>query len=161
MDSNPQIIPVREKIAYGLGDTATNLVWRTLMVFLPFFYTDVFGISAAAVGTLLLVSRYGDGISDFLMGILADRSNSRWGKFRPWVLFTAVPFGVLTVLTFGIYIDQSTCIDKEIRSIDNAFFQKYFPMYFLILKLIVGCTCNYLTFKSVYSLVIDCSAKST
>ena len=100
MDSNPQTIPVREKIAYGLGDTATNLVWRTLMVFLPFFYTDVFGISAAAVGTLLLVSRYGDGISDFLMGILADRCNSRWGKFRPWVLFTAVPFGVLTVLTF-------------------------------------------------------------
>lgn len=91
---------MREKIAYGLGDTATNLVWRTLMVFLPFFYTDVFGLSAAAVGTLLLVSRYADGISDFLMGILADRSRSRWGKFRPWIIGTAVPFGVLTVLTF-------------------------------------------------------------
>jgi len=95
-----QSIPVREKIAYGLGDTATNLVWRTLMVFLPFFYTDVFGISAAAVGTLLLVSRYSDGISDFIMGLLADRCNSRWGKFRPWILATAVPFGVLTILTF-------------------------------------------------------------
>ena len=100
MQTHNQVIPVREKIAYGLGDTATNLVWRTLMVFLPFFYTDVFGLSAAAVGTLLLVSRYGDGITDFLMGLIADRSNSRWGKFRPWVLFTAVPFGVLTVLTF-------------------------------------------------------------
>ncbi len=95
-----QQIPVREKIAYGLGDTAANLVWRTLMVFLPFFYTDVYGLSAAAVGTLLLVSRYGDGISDFIIGLIADRSNSRWGKFRPWILFTAVPFGVLTVMTF-------------------------------------------------------------
>jgi GPH family glycoside/pentoside/hexuronide:cation symporter len=100
LETYQHTLPVREKIAYGLGDTATNLVWRTLMVFLPFFYTDVFGLSAAAVGTLLLVSRYGDGISDFLMGILADRCNSRWGKFRPWILWTAVPFGVLTVLTF-------------------------------------------------------------
>ena len=70
------------------------------MVFLPIFYTDVFGISAAAVGTLLLVSRYADGITDFIIGLLADRSNSRWGKFRPWILWTAVPFGILTVLTF-------------------------------------------------------------
>jgi len=70
------------------------------MVFLPIFYTDVFGISAAAVGTLLLVSRYADGITDFIIGLLADRSNSRWGKFRPWILWTSVPFGVLTVLTF-------------------------------------------------------------
>lgn len=101
MDTNQQTIPVREKIAYGLGDTATNLVWRTLMVFLPFFYTDVFGLSAAAVGTLLLVSRYGDGLSDFAMGLLADRCNSRWGKFRPWILFTALPFGILTILTFS------------------------------------------------------------
>ncbi len=100
METVKPIVSVKEKIAYGLGDTATNLVWRTLMVFLPFFYTDVFGISAAAVGTLLLVSRYGDGITDFFMGILADRCNSRWGKFRPWILWTAVPFGVLTVLTF-------------------------------------------------------------
>ncbi|MFW6353374.1 MAG: MFS transporter [Verrucomicrobiota bacterium] len=98
--SSSQHIPTREKIAFGLGDTAANLTWRSLMVFLPFFYTDVFGISAAAVGTLLLVSRYFDGISDFIIGLLADRSNSRWGKFRPWILFTAVPFGVLTVLTF-------------------------------------------------------------
>ena len=100
MNHQHEKLPVREKIAYGLGDTAANLVWRTLMVFLPFFYTDVFGLSAAAVGTLLLVSRYGDGISDFIIGILADRGNTRWGKFRPWILFTAVPFGVLTVMTF-------------------------------------------------------------
>ncbi|WP_221029949.1 MFS transporter [Actomonas aquatica] len=91
---------VRECVAYGLGDTATNLVWRTLMVFLGFFYTDVFGLSAAAVGTLLLVSRFSDGLSDVVMGVIADRTETRWGKFRPWILWTAVPFGVLTVLTF-------------------------------------------------------------
>jgi glycoside/pentoside/hexuronide:cation symporter, GPH family len=89
-----------EKIAYGLGDTATNLVWRTLMVFLPIFYTDVFGLSAAAVGTLLLVCRYWDGITDFIMGLIADRTTTRWGKFRPWVLWSTIPFGITTVLTF-------------------------------------------------------------
>ncbi len=89
-----------EKIGYGLGDTAANLVWRTLMVFLPIFYTDVFGLSAAAVGTLLLVCRYWDGITDFIMGLIADRTRTRWGKFRPWILWTAVPFGIVTVMTF-------------------------------------------------------------
>jgi len=57
-------------------------------------------LSAAAVGTLLLVCRYWDGVTDFIMGLIADRTNTRWGKFRPWILWTAVPFGVLTVLTF-------------------------------------------------------------
>ncbi len=89
-----------EKIAYGLGDTATNLVWRTLMVFLPIFYTDVFGLSAAAVGTLLLICRYWDGLTDFLMGLIADRTSTRWGRFRPWILWSTIPFGIMTVLTF-------------------------------------------------------------
>lgn len=93
-------LSVREKIGYGLGDTAANLVWRTLIFFLPIFYTDVFGLTAAAVGTLMLVCRVGDGVTDFFMGILADRTKTRWGKFRPWILWTAVPFGILTVLTF-------------------------------------------------------------
>lgn len=93
-------IPTKECVAYALGDTATNLVWRTLMVFLGFFYTDVFGLSAAAVGTLMLLSRFGDGLSDVVMGVVADRTQTRWGKFRPWILWTAIPFGVMTVLTF-------------------------------------------------------------
>ena len=76
-------IPTKECVAYALGDTATNLVWRTLMVFLGFFYTDVFGLSAAAVGTLMLLSRFGDGLSDVVMGVVADRTQTRWGKFRP------------------------------------------------------------------------------
>lgn len=96
-----QKISVPEKIGYGLGDTATNLVWRTLMVFLPIFYTDVFGLSAAAVGTLLLVCRYWDGVTDYIMGLIADRTATRWGKYRPWVLCTSVPFAILTILTFS------------------------------------------------------------
>lgn len=93
-------ISIGEKIGYGLGDTAANLVWRTLMVFLPIFYTDVFGLSAAAVGTLLLVCRYWDGITDFIMGLISDRTKTRWGKYRPWILWTALPFGITTILTF-------------------------------------------------------------
>ena len=94
-------IPVRECVSYGLGDAATNFVWGTLMVFLNYFYTDVYGLDPAVVGTLMLVCRFGDGITDVLMGVIADRCNFRWGKFRPWVLGTAIPFGVLAVLTFS------------------------------------------------------------
>jgi GPH family glycoside/pentoside/hexuronide:cation symporter len=94
-------LTVGEKVGYGVGDTAANLVWRTLIFFLPIFYTDVFGLSAAAVGTLMLVCRLGDGVTDFFMGVIADRTRTRWGKFRPWVLWTALPFGIMTVLTFS------------------------------------------------------------
>ena len=65
------------------------------------FYTDTFGISAAAAGTLLLVARFWDAIFDPLMGVIADRTNTRWGKFRPWILWTAVPFGIMGFLAFS------------------------------------------------------------
>jgi GPH family glycoside/pentoside/hexuronide:cation symporter len=100
MNEEKYQISIGEKVGYGLGDTAANLVWRTLMVFLPIFYTDVFGLSAAAVGTLLLVCRYWDGITDFIMGLIADRTSTKWGKYRPWILWTALPFGITTILTF-------------------------------------------------------------
>lgn len=89
-----------EKLAYGCGDFASCLYWRTFMVYLPFFYTDIFGISAAALGTMLLVSRIWDGINDPVIGMLADRTETRWGKFRPFILFGAVPFAIFGVLTF-------------------------------------------------------------
>ncbi len=73
------------------------------MVFLPIFYTDVFGLSAAAVGVLLLVCRYLDGVTDLAMGLIADRTNTRWGKFRPWILWSALPFGAMTILTFTTF----------------------------------------------------------
>ena len=89
-----------EKIGYALGDTATNFVWRAVIVFLPFYLTEAAGIGAAAVGVLLLVCRVWDGVSDLAMGAVADRTHTRWGKFRPWILWMAVPFGVMGVLTF-------------------------------------------------------------
>lgn len=95
-------ISIKEKIGYGLGDTASNLVWATLMSFIMYFYTDVFGITAAAVGTMFLFARSFDGITDFVTGAIADRTNSRWGKFRPYLLWMCLPLAVITVLTFTV-----------------------------------------------------------
>jgi GPH family glycoside/pentoside/hexuronide:cation symporter len=94
-------LPVGEKIGYALGDTAANLVWRAVIVFLPFFLTDVAGIGPAAVGVLLLVCRVWDGIADLAMGVAVDRLPTRWGRFRPWILWSALPLAVFSVLTFS------------------------------------------------------------
>lgn len=93
-------LTIKEKIGYALGDTAANIAWRTIGPFLPIFYTDVFGLGTAAVATLLLVIRLGDGITDLMMGTIADRTKTKWGKFRPWLLWTALPFGIALVLQF-------------------------------------------------------------
>lgn len=93
-------LQLREKIAYGLGDFASSMFWKLFSMFLLFFYTDVFGISAAAVGTMFLVTRIWDAANDPLMGMLADRTHTRWGKFRPYLLFGAVPFALVGMLTF-------------------------------------------------------------
>ncbi|MFQ3199019.1 MAG: GPH family glycoside/pentoside/hexuronide:cation symporter [Paraglaciecola sp.] len=94
------MLKIREKIAYGLGDTASNIVFQTVMLFLSFFYTDVFGISPAVVGTLFLVVRIFDAVTDPLMGALTDRTNTKYGKFRPYLLWLALPFGAISVLAF-------------------------------------------------------------
>lgn len=93
-------LSVTEKLGYGLGDCAANFVFQTQLIFLMSFYTDVFGLTAATVGTMLLFSRLFDAVNDPLMGALADRTNTRWGKYRPWVLLTAVPFAVCFVLAY-------------------------------------------------------------
>ena len=100
MQNVSQKLSVGEKIGYSLGDSAANFIFQTVLMFLMFFYTDVFGISASVAGTLFLVSRLWDAVNDPLMGAIADRTKTRWGKFRPWVLWTAVPFGIIGVLTF-------------------------------------------------------------
>ncbi|MCF8380204.1 MAG: MFS transporter [Bacteroidales bacterium] len=89
-----------EKIGYALGDGAANIAWRGVSTFLFIFYTDVFGLHPAAVGLLMLVARFSDGVSDVLMGIIGDRTNSKYGKFRPWILWTAIPLGVILSLLF-------------------------------------------------------------
>ncbi len=90
-----------EKLGYSLGDTASNLFWQTFSMFLLYFYTDIFGLRPEAVGVMFLVTRIWDTVNDPLMGILADRTNTRWGKFRPYLLYLAVPFGVIGILTFS------------------------------------------------------------
>lgn len=91
----------REKFAYGLGDTASNFFFQAFNLFLFYYYTDVFGIPAVAVGTMMLFTRVLDAVTDPLMGILADRTNTRWGKFRPWILWGAIPYGLLGYLMFA------------------------------------------------------------
>ncbi len=100
MTASEHKLRIREKIGYSLGDAAANLVWRGALAFLAVFYTDTFGIPALAVGALLLIVRLSDGITDIIMGMVADRTASRWGKFRPWVLFSAPVLGAFMVLTF-------------------------------------------------------------
>lgn len=89
-----------EKVGYGLGDTASHFVWDMVGFWILIFYTDTFGISAAAAGTIMLIARIWDMVSDPLMGIIADRTNTRWGKFRPYILWMALPYSVLAVLAF-------------------------------------------------------------
>ncbi|MBI9072133.1 MAG: MFS transporter [Melioribacteraceae bacterium] len=93
-------LSVKEKLGYGMGDFAANIVFQTVMIFLMFYYTDIFGIPVAAVGTLFFLSRIWDGINDPLMGALADRTKSKHGRFRPWIKWTAIPFGIMAVLMF-------------------------------------------------------------
>ncbi|NOU49179.1 MFS transporter [Pseudoalteromonas sp. JBTF-M23] len=90
----------KEKIAYGLGDTASNLIFQTVMMFLLLFYTDVMGIEPALVGTLFLVVRIFDAVTDPLMGAIADRTHTKYGQYRPYLLWLCVPFALISVLAF-------------------------------------------------------------
>ncbi len=93
-------ISIKEKIGYALGDGAANIAWRGVATFLFIFYTDVFGLSPVTVGVLMLVARFSDGISDVVMGIIGDRTKSKYGKFRPWILWTAIPLAAILSLLF-------------------------------------------------------------
>jgi len=93
-------ISLKEKVGYSLGDAASNLYWKTFEWYLMFFYTDVFGISALAVGTMLMVTRLADAVADPVMGSIADRTQTRWGHFRPYLIWGAIPFALAGVFTF-------------------------------------------------------------
>ena len=97
------MLRIREKIAYGLGDTASNIIFQTVMMFLLIYYTDVVGLSPALVGTLFLVVRIFDAITDPLMGAMADRTKTKWGQFRPYLLWLALPFCLISILAFTTF----------------------------------------------------------
>lgn len=90
----------REKIGYGLGDMSSSMFWKIFSYYLPIFYSDVFGLKPAHAALLLLVTKIYDAISDPVMGLIADRTRSRWGRYRPWLLWVAVPFAVVGILSF-------------------------------------------------------------
>lgn len=97
---NTTKVTLKEKVGYGLGDAASSMFWKLFGMYLLFFYTDIFGLEAGIVGTMFLVTRIWDSLFDPIVGVLGDRTETKWGKFRPYLLWVAVPFGILGVLTF-------------------------------------------------------------
>ncbi|HKJ42005.1 MAG TPA: MFS transporter [Sunxiuqinia sp.] len=101
MNTTSQKVSVLEKIGYSLGDLAANLIFQTLMTFIAFFYTDVYQIPAATASAIIFAGGMIGAFFNPVMGIIADRTETRWGKFRPWILWTAIPFGVIAMLAFS------------------------------------------------------------
>src|SRR2546423_6030439 len=98
MTASAQKLPFLEKFGYSLGDAAANFVFMTMILFQSNFYTDVFGLTAFAAGNIILIARLWDAVFDPIMGVMADRTHTRWGRFRPWVLWTSVPLAVVMYL---------------------------------------------------------------
>lgn len=101
MNTTQQKLSVAEKIGYSLGDLAANLIFQTLMAFLAFFYTDIYKIPAEGASLVMLIGGIIGACFNLVMGAIADRTNTKWGKFRPWVLWTALPFGIISLLAFS------------------------------------------------------------
>ncbi|MDR1527818.1 MAG: MFS transporter [Dysgonamonadaceae bacterium] len=96
------MISIKDKVGYGFGDMASSMFWKIFGMYSLFFYTDVFGITAAAAGTMFLVARIWDSFFDLFVGIAADRTKTRWGRYRPYLLWFAIPFAVMGVITFFV-----------------------------------------------------------
>lgn len=105
--NNNAKVPLISKIAYGFGDVGCNFSWMFVSNFLMIFYTDVFGISMAAVSALMLFSRFWDAINDPIVGGLTDKTKTRWGRYRPWLLVAAPITAVLLIMTFWAHPDWS------------------------------------------------------
>ena len=100
MNTLNQKVSIAEKIGYSLGDCSANFVFQMMMIYQTKFYTDVFGLEGAVAGSVMLLARIVDAFVDPTVGILSDRTKSKWGKYRPWVLWTALPFMVFYILAF-------------------------------------------------------------
>lgn len=95
-------IKLKEKIGYGLGDAASSMFWKIFGMYALFFYTDVVGITAAAAGTMFLIARVWDSFLDIGVGVMADRTKTKWGSYRPYLLWFAIPFSVMGAITFFV-----------------------------------------------------------
>ena len=104
--------PLSEKIGYGFGDMSSSMFWKIFSYYLPVFYSDVFGLKPVHAATLLLVTKLYDAVSDPVMGIIADRTDTKWGKYRPYLLWMAIPFAVIGVLSF--YVPDTSYTVKHI-----------------------------------------------
>jgi GPH family glycoside/pentoside/hexuronide:cation symporter len=102
MKSDSQKLSFLEKAGYSCGDAAANFVFMTMILFQPIFYEKVFGLKASLAATIILVARLWDAVFDPIMGSLADRTRTRWGRFRPWVMWTSIPWGVVMVAAYTV-----------------------------------------------------------
>ena len=108
-----QPLSIKEKIGYSLGDLSANLVFQTLITYLAYFYTDIYGLNSDdATKIIFTVGTVAAFAFNPIVGALADRTNSKWGKFRPWILWTAVPLGVTSVLAFTCLLYTSDAADE-------------------------------------------------
>lgn len=126
-ESSPKL-SFREKAGYSAGDAAANFVFMTMVLFQLNFYTDVFGLSANVAAAILLWPRLWDAIFDPIMGVLADRTTTRWGKFRPWVLWTSIPWAVVMVLAYTTPVGWSTGMMIAYAGITNTLLMTLYSM---------------------------------
>jgi glycoside/pentoside/hexuronide:cation symporter, GPH family len=101
MNNSSNKLSITEKIGYSLGDFAANLIFQTLMTFLAFFYTDVYKIPVGTASAIIFFGGFVGAFFNIIMGAIADRTRTRWGKFRPWILWTSLPFGIIAILAFS------------------------------------------------------------
>jgi Na+/melibiose symporter-like transporter len=123
-----QKLSVTEKVGYSMADAAANFVFMTMILFQTNFYTDVFGLAAGTAAAILLAARLWDAVADPIVGILADRTRTRWGKFRPWILFTALPWCIVMVLAYTTPKGWSTGAMVAYAAITNVLLMSIYSM---------------------------------
>ncbi|MDO4262512.1 MAG: glycoside-pentoside-hexuronide (GPH):cation symporter [Eubacteriales bacterium] len=130
----------KEILAFAVGDGGCNLVWTTVGSYLTLYYTDSVGLAAAAVGTMMLLTRLLDGISDLIMGSIIDRTHTRWGKARPWILWTAIPMGLGLVLMFSVP-----------KGLSGGAQMTYAAVTYVLMAVVIYTACN-LSYNTLLSL---------